>query len=365
MGSLSLNLNCRPSISGRRYVVASGHHLASMAGSEVLRAGGNAIDAGVAAGIALGVLESEFVSFAGVAPIILYSAEKEEIVTISGLGVWPRAASRDQLARQWGGRIPVGVERTVVPSAPDAWITALERYGTMGFADVAAFAIDFAANGFPMYPMMADRIEAHHASYSKFQSNAAIYLPNGKAPEIGSQFIQSDLAASLQFLADEDRAAAAKGGRLAGLQAARDAFYRGDMARKIVDFHQSEGGLLSARDMDEFSVEVEKSTHIRFKDWEIHGCGPWCQGPMLLQALKLIEGFDISGLGHNTPEYLHILVEALKLAAGDRERYFGDPRFVDVPLDMLLSDGYLAVRRGMIDPEKAFPDMPPGGLDDM
>lgn len=364
MGSLSPLLNCRPSVSGHRYVVASGHHLASMAGSEILRAGGNAIDAGVAAGIALGVLESEFVSVAGVAPIILYSAEQDALVTISGLGVWPKSARREQLAKQWGGRIPPGVERTVVPSAPDAWITALERYGTMGFADVAEFAIGFASDGFRMYPMMAERIEAYHASYARFPSNAAIYLPNGKPPEVGAQFIQSDLASSLQFLADEDRAASAKGGRLAGLKATRDAFYRGEMARKIVDFHQSEGGLLTADDMDEFSVEVESSAHVGFRDWEVHGCGPWCQGPMLLQALKLIEGFDIANLGHNSAEYLHIVVEALKLAAGDRERYFGDPRFVDVPMDMLFSEDYLARRRQMIDPAKAFPDMPPGGLDD-
>ncbi len=344
-------------------MVAAGHHLASMAGSEVLRAGGNAIDAGVAAGIALGVLESEFVSVAGVAPIILYSAEKDEMVTISGLGGWPSAARREQLAAEWGGHIPVGIPRTVVPAAPDAWITALERYGTMGFADTAAYAIEFAALGFPMYPMMADRIEKYHDSYSKFPSNREIYLPNGRVPEIGEQFVQSDLASSLQFLADEDRAAATKGGRLAGLQAVRDAFYRGDIAKKIIAFHQSEGGLLAADDLANFSVDVEKSIQVQFSDWEIHGCGPWCQGPMLLQALKIIEGFDIKSMGHNSAEYLHVIVEALKLAAGDRERFLGDPKFVDVPMAMLFSDDYLSARRAMIDPARAFPDMPPGGLD--
>lgn len=352
----------RPVIAGRRHVVAAGHHLASLAGFEVLQAGGNAIDAGVAAGLALGVLESQLVSVAGVAPIILYSAEHDRVVTISGLGGWPRLADPDRLQALWGDRIPVGIERTVVPAAPDAWITALERFGRMGFADVAAFAIDFAGNGFPMYPLMAELIGQHRDAYARFPSNAAIYLPGGEPPAVGSLFRQTDLGASLQFMAEEDRAAAAKGGRLAGLAAARDAFYRGDIAARIVAWHTEQGGLLRAEDLADFRVGVEAPLSVPLGDWTVHGCGAWCQGPMLLQALRIAGGFDLRGMGHNSAAYLHVVTEALKIAAADREAFIGDPAFVGVPLQTLLSDDYLAARRRLIDPGRALPDMPPPGL---
>src|SRR3546814_719048 len=197
----------RPVISGRKLMFASGHSLASLAGFEILQAGGNAIDAGVAAGIALGVLESELVSVAGVASIILYSADHDEIVTISGVGGWPQAARCETFVREHGGSIPIGVLRTVVPAAPDAWITALARYGTMGFADVASFAIEFAERGFLMYPLMAELIATHRDTYAAFPSNREIYLPTGAAPEIGSLFVQADLGRTLRFMADADRAA--------------------------------------------------------------------------------------------------------------------------------------------------------------
>jgi len=352
---------CRPVIYGNKHVVAAGHYLASLAGLEILEAGGNAIDSGVAAGIALGVLESELVSFGGVAPIILYSAEADEIVTISGLGSWPAAASSAYFREHHRGHIPPGLLRTVVPAAPDAWITALSRFGTMGFADVASAAIRFAAEGFHMYPLMAELISKHRADYDRYDANRAIYLPQGAAPKVGSLFMQEDLARTLRFMATEDRAAARKGGREAGLAAARRAFYEGDIAKTITAFHRDQGGLLTAEDLAGFSVEIEKSVSVTFGDTVVHGCGPWCQGPMLLQALKILEGLDLVSLGHNSAAYLHHITEAVKLAAADRECHFGDPRFVEVPLATMLSEPYVAERRQQIDPEKAWPDMPPAG----
>ena len=208
----------QPRVHGNRHMTASGHILATQAGYEIFEAGGNAIDAGVAAGIALGVVHSDMVQFAGVAPIMVYLAERREVVTISGLGGWPRAASIDRFIGEHAGSIPVGVLRTVVPAAPDAWIQALEHYGTLSFAEVAAPAIRYAAEGFAMHGVMRDYIEANQAAYRRWPQNAAIYLPNDRVPGLGERFVQADLARSIQHLADEERPARAKGGRAAGLR---------------------------------------------------------------------------------------------------------------------------------------------------
>ena len=349
----------RPNIRGTRHAVVAGHYLAAHAGFQVLEAGGNAVDAGVAGGLALGVVESEYVNVAGVAPILIYLAATGEVVTIAGLGTWPKAASSTFFQTRHGGDIPIGILRTVVPAAPDAWITALEKYGTMSFADVAAAAIRFAGEGFPMYPLMHDIIEAEAATVRGWPSSAAVFLPDGRPPEVGKLFVQSDLARTLQYMADEE--AAAKGGREAGLAAARDAFYKGDIAAQIIRFHEENGGLLTAEDLAGYRVTIEPPVHTRFADIDVYGCGPWCQGPMLLQALGVLNGIDLENLGHNTTAYVHTVTEAIKLAAADREAYYGDPKFVDVPIQKLLSPEYAASRRALIRPHEAWPDMPPAG----
>ena len=340
-------------------MIAAGHHLAAQAGFEILEAGGNAIDAGVAAGIALGVLESEMVNVAGVAPIMICLASSRKVITISGLGTWPGAATLELFVETHGGHIPPGLLRTVVPAAPDAWITALEEYGTMSFSDVAASAIRFAADGFSMYPFMAERITERAEDFRRWPSNADIYLPDGQPPKVGELFVQTDLARSLQFMADEEQAAASQG-RPAGLRAARHAFYCGDLANTIVDFHRQHGGLLTMEDMAGFRVGIEAPAHTRFAGVDVYACGPWCQGPALLQMLAILDGIDLGELGHNSPAYLHTLIEAMKLSFADRERYYGDPRFVDVPMDALLSADYAAQRRALIG-GSASPALPPAG----
>jgi gamma-glutamyltranspeptidase/glutathione hydrolase len=355
----------RPTIAVTRHAIAAGHYLAATAGFEILQAGGNAIDAGVAAGIALGVLQSDLVDVAGVAPIMIYLADKEEVVTIAGLGPWPKALDPELFQREHGGKIPKGVLRTVVPAAPDAWITALRRYGTMSFGEVASAAIRLARDGFPMYPLMAASLKRHEADHRAWPSTAAIFLPNGRLPETGEVFRQTDLGASLQYMADEERAAAHRNpngrGREAGLEAARDAFYRGDIARKIVAFMKQEGGLLSAEDLAEYRSPVGPPERRRFGDLEVFTCGAWCQGPVLLQTLALLEGTDLAGLGQNTPDYIHHVTEALKLAFADREAYYGDPEMVEVPLATLISPEYASERRKLIHTDKAWPEMPPMG----
>ena len=355
----------RPTIAVTQHAIAAGHYLAATAGFDILQAGGNAIDAGCAAGIALGVLQSDLVDVAGVAPIMIYLADREEVVTIAGLGPWPKALDPQFFQREHRGKIPKGVLRTVVPAAPDAWITALKRYGTMSFGDVAAAAIRLARDGFPMYPLMAASLKRHEADHRAWPSTAAIFLPNGRVPEPGEVFRQTDLAASLQYMADEERAAvhrSPKGrGREAGLEAARDAFYRGDIARKIVTFMKQEGGLLSAEDLADYRSPVGPPERRRFGDLEVFTCGAWCQGPALLQTLALLEGTDLASLGHNTTDYIHHTAEALKLAFADREAYYGDPAVVEVPLATLISSEYAAERRKLIRPDRAWSEMPPPG----
>jgi gamma-glutamyltranspeptidase/glutathione hydrolase len=349
-----------PRIIGTRHMVASANYLAAQAGFEILEAGGNAIDAGVAGGIALGVLQCEYVHFAGVAPIMIHMAETNETVTLSGLGPWPKLASAAWFREHQAGRILANIKRCVVPAAPDSWITALERYGTMSFGQVAAAAIRFGREGFGLPSISAEIIEGAVDTVKRWPSNAAIYLPNGELPKAGQRFFQTDLANSIQYMADQE-AAASKGGRLAGLAAARAAFYRGDIAQKIVAYHKANDGWLREDDLAEFHVDIETPLSVRFGDVTVMGCRPWCQGPVLLQTLKVLDGIDLKTLGHNTPDYIHTLIEALKLSFADRHAYYGDPKFVDVPIDALLSEAYAAHRRTLIDPTRAYPEMPPAG----
>jgi gamma-glutamyltranspeptidase/glutathione hydrolase len=310
--------------------------------------------------IALGVLHSDQVQFSGVAPMVIYLAERDEVVTVAGLGGWPKAARLDVLLGEHGGTIPLGLLRTVVPAAPDAFVLALERYGTMSFGDVAAAAIRYAREGFTMHPVMAHYIARNEATYRRWPQNAAIWLPHGRPPREGELFVQADLARSLTFMADEERAAAGRG-RIAGLHAARDAFYRGDLATAMVRYHREHGGWLTAEDLAEYRSAIEPPARTTFRDVEVMSCGPWCQGPTLLQMLALLDTEDLAALGHNSLAYVHRLTEAMKLAFADRDRYYGDPRFVRVPMDHLLSPAYAAERRRLLRDDRAWPEMPPAG----
>jgi gamma-glutamyltranspeptidase/glutathione hydrolase len=279
------------------------------------------------------------------------------VETIAGLGPWPRSIPADLFMREHGGSIPSGVLRTVVPAAPDAWITALERHGTMGFGDVAGHALRFARDGFAVYPLLAGNIRDHEAEYARWPGNAAIFLPGGRRPEVGKRFVQSDLARTLQYMVDEERKAVGKG-RLAGLAAAHAAFYRGDIAREIAAFMQREGGYLTMEDLAGYRSRLEPAVRRMWRGHEVLTCGPWCQGPALLEALLLFERAGLDGLSHNSPDYLHLLTECVKAAMADREYHFGDPAFIDVPLDRLLSEAHLAARLREIDPARALAGMP-------
>ena len=357
----------RPLVGGVTHMVSTGHYLATAAGYRILEQGGNAIDAGVAAGIAINVTLPQYTSFGGVAPIIIHHAPTGETREISGLGRWPAEASIDYFHREQGGDLPHGVMRTVTPAAPDAWLTALERYGTMSFEQVVTPALELAAAGFPIPATLhralvnsGDNIILDEGDTSRWTSTMRIFYPGGKALNTGELLVQSDLAQTFRRLIDAERAAAGPG-REAAIRAARHRFYQGDIAEEMVAFIRGEGGWLAMSDLANFTVGVDTPPSIDYKGIAVYACGPWCQGPVNLHALRILEDCDLAGMGHNSADYIHTVLEALKLAFADRHAYYGDPDFVSVPLEGLLSRAYARERRREIDPRRAHPEMPDAG----
>jgi gamma-glutamyltranspeptidase/glutathione hydrolase len=342
---------------GSRWAVAAGHPLAAEAAARMLTVGGNAVDAGVAAGICLGVVHVDMVGVAGVAPILVHLARGRETWQVSGVGPYPAVSTPEYFRTRHGGQIPPGLGRTVVPAAPDAWCTALERWGTMSFADVVTPALEHAERGFPLSSFSAYQMSSNVDKYKRWPSSEALYLRDGRALRTGERLVQRELGETLgRMIAAEKRAG---GSRAAGIRAARDEFYRGETAKRIAEFHRSEGGPLSLADLANFSVEVDRPLTTTFGCYEIASCGFWCQGPVLLEIFNMLEGIDLVALGHNSPAYLHRLVETIKLAFSDRDAYFGDPHFVTVP-PALLSKAYARLRRELVG-DRAWAEMPPAG----
>lgn len=349
----------RPPIRARHAAIASGHYLATVAGMRILRQGGNAIDAGVAAGICIDVLMPDQCNFGGVAPIIVYHQESGDLVSISGLGNWGRAATLEHFLEHEGGQIPYGVKRSIVPGAPDAWVTAIARYGRLSFAEVAQPALELCEGGFVVYEGLERGLIAGRERIAGWSASAATFLRDGEPYRVGEVLFQPDLARTLRrMIAAEERAG---GGRATKALAARDEFYTGDIGKEIANYISREGGFLDERDLADFHVEIEAPPSTDYRGVEVYSCGPWCQGPVLLQALTMLEGVDLTELGHNSASYIHLLAETLNLVFADRERYYGDPNFVDVPLDYLLSKPHAAERLAAIDPARAFGRMPHHG----
>ena len=356
----------RPTLMARRHAVVANHPLATRAGMRILDGGGNAIDAGVAASLVLNVVESDMCHFLGVAPTMVYIATTGTVDSVVGPGAFPQAATLGYFHEKHGGLIPRGVLQAVVPSAADTWFSLLSRHGTMSFGDVAAEAIDLAENGFPMFPLrrarMLEMLRAGGIHYACPATDAA-FLVNGEVQEVGDIVRQPAMASMFRYIAAEEQAAGSD--RIAGLKAARAAVYEKDIARAIIRVQEEGGGLMTMADLAAHHATYEASRHTEFAGMNVYGSGPWGQGPMLLETLNILKRFDLKAMGHNSVEYLHTLAEALKLAAADRENYFGDPRFIDVPLDELLSPAYAETRAGLINAGRAAPDMPaPGQLSD-
>jgi gamma-glutamyltranspeptidase/glutathione hydrolase len=293
-----------------------------------------------------------------VAPILVHVAGTGQTFEVSGVGPYPRTSTREYFMTRHGGQIPPGLPRTVVPAAPDAWCTALERWGTMSFADAIAPALEHAGRGFAVSAFSAYQMGANADKYRRWPSSTALYLRDGRAYRMGEVLVQRELADTLERMVAAERRAG--GSRAAGVRAARDEFYRGETARRIAEFHRANDGPLAAADLADFSVEVAPALRTRFGALEIAACGFWCQGPVLLQIVNMLEGLDLKALGHNSPAYLHRIVETIKLAFADRDAYYGDPAFVTVPAERLLSRAFAEERRALVG-ERACKEMPPAG----
>ena len=361
----------RPVIRGRRLVVSCGHYLAALVGMRMHALGGNAIDAGVAMVFAQAVLESQSFGFGGEVPILVYSARDRRVVAINGNTCAPAAATIEWFRAQGIAMIPGdGFLPAGVCAVPDALITALDRYGRLTLEQVMTPAIELASGGFPMYEGMLRSLVQHEARFrAEWPTSAALFLPGGVLPRIGDTWRNPDLARTFGRFVDAERSVASRG-RSAALQAARDCFYRGPIAREIVAFQRDttvrdangtvSRGLLTADDFAAFETRVEAPVVLNYRGYDVCKCGPWSQGPVFLQQLALLEGIDLRALGHNSARYIHVLMETTKLAMADRERYYGDPQFVDVPLAGLLSKSYAAARRELIDPQAASTELRPG-----
>ncbi len=358
----------RPEIAGTFGVVASTHWIASSVGMAVLERGGNAFDAAAAVAFTLQIAEPHLNGPGGDVPIIIHSAKSGTQHVICGQGGAPDAATPERFAALGLDLIPgTGLLPAVVPGAFDAWALMLRDWGTMELADILAYAIGYAKNGIHIVPRISAQIESVRPLFeAEWKTSAAVFLPGGKVPAPGSLFPRPALAETWQRLLREGG-----GSREARIDAARNAWYRGFVAEAIGKFYRTQEvldvtgqrhrGLLTENDLARWAATVEDPVSTDYHNHTILKAGPWSQGPVLLQQLALLKGFDIGAMDPNGAEFVHTLVESAKLAFADREAYYGDPDFVQVPLNELLSPAYNDARRKLIG-KNASLELRPGAI---
>ncbi|HEY2937706.1 MAG TPA: gamma-glutamyltransferase [Gaiellaceae bacterium] len=339
----------RPTLVGSRYMVSAGHPIVAQVAALVLERGGSAIDAGVAGGLAANVVMVDMCNFGGVAPILVRAAGSDEVWSVAGLGTWGSDATLEAFRSRFGDDMPLGGAVAIVPGAPAAWIAALARWGTWSFAEVAAPALELAADGYVLDLRTAYALELFGGHW---ETTRDVYWPEGRPPRLGDRLRQPQLAALLQRLVDAESG----GDRAAALDRVRRAFYEGEVAERIVNFVRADSGWLTEADLAGFVADVAPAVSRPCAGWLVHTTDTWSQGPALLQALAILEGCELEAFGHNSAEYVHLVAESVKLAFSDRERWYGDPRFVDVPLARLLSDEHAAELRALIG-DDALPNL--------
>jgi gamma-glutamyltranspeptidase/glutathione hydrolase len=350
----------RPVIRGRQYAVASMKAEATRAAVRILEAGGNGFDAAVAGQAALAVVDAALNGVGSDAVILVYDAKLKQVFSINAEGTAPRLATIEWYQRNYGGKLPENdtLLSGTVPGVVDAWYILLERWGTMSFAQVLEQAIDLAENGFPIGNALARAIESSK-KLRKYPSSVRVYYPGGRAPQPGEIFRNPDLAATLKKMVEAEKAAAGKG-RSEALRAARDRFYKGDIARAMAKFSEENGGLFRYEDFANYTAKVEDPVAIDYRGYRVYKNPSASQGPAELFALNILEGYDLKAMGHNSVAYLHTSVEAIKLAMADREKFLGDMDFIRIPYAGLLSKEYAAERRKLIDPDRASFELRPG-----
>ena len=350
----------RPVVRGRTQAAASMKPEATQAAERILMAGGNAFDAAVASQAVLGLVDAASNGVGSDAVILVYDAKAKTVVSINAEGTAPKLATIDWYKKNLDGKLPQSdtLLSGTVPGVVDAWYLLLDRWGTMSFAQVLQPAIEIAENGFPIGERMASAI-ATSRKLKKYPSSVKVYFPGGDAPKAGDIFKNPDLGRTLRKLVEAEKANAAKG-RHEALKAARDRFYKGDIARTMAKFSEEQGGLFRYEDFAEYTAKFETPVSTDYRGYRVYKNASANQGPTELFALNILEGYDLKALKHNSPEYIHTSIEAVKLALADREKYLGDMDFIQIPFEGLLSKDYARERRALIDPAKASLDMRPG-----
>lgn len=354
----------RPVIQGTRGVVAAGHHLAAAAGFRALERGGNAVDAAATMTFCLALVEPHNCGLGGEVPVLLWSAKEKRARAISGQGSAPAEMTLEWFRRAGIDLIPGdGLLGAMVPAVVGTWSEALTRFGSFTFAQVLEPAIELAEEGFPMYPSLHTALAQNAERIVRdYPDTANVWLREGQPPAVGELVGNPAWARVLRRMCDAEAKAASRG-RTAGIEAAREEFYKGETAARICDWlakaqvrdasGRANKGFLTRIDLMNWRAAVEEPARGTYRGIEVCKCPPWSQGPVFLQQLALLEGFDLNGMGHNSAEHLHTYLECAKLAFADREAYYGDPVFDQVPLDALLAKGYADARRTLVGPESS------------
>ncbi|HYE88558.1 MAG TPA: gamma-glutamyltransferase family protein [Vicinamibacterales bacterium] len=343
----------RPAVIGPTGGISTGHPLTTAAAFGILLKGGNAFDAGVASLIAGGVIEQDLYSLGGEALVLVYPKKENKVTSIVGQGWAPKAVDVDWYLSRNKTLDGAGLDPAVVPGALHAALTVLEKWGTMTFEEVAAPGIAYAELGFPMRASTANAIRRQLKFFESWPDNRKYWLKaDGSQYRPGETVKLPTLARTLKRMVDAERSAKRKG-RAAGIAAARDRFYKGDIAAEMVAFLQKHGAPFDKSDFSEYFARIEEPAKTTYRGYTVYKHGFGSQGPVLLQALNILENFDLRAMGYASADYLHTVTEALKLAYADRDSYYADPAFVQVPGEGLLSKAYAKERAALIDPKRA------------
>ena len=343
---------------GTDYAVSSLMPEATLAAEHMLRAGGNAFDAIVAGQAVLGVVQPASNGLGSDAELLVYDAKSKKVYSVDAEGTAPKLATIEWYKTHKGGKLPVdhSLLAGTVPGVVDAWYILLSRWGTKSFADVLTPAIKLAERGVPIGGGL------NSPELRRYPTTERLFRPpDGKAWIDGELWKNPDLARTLQRLVDAEREAMPKG-RLAALKAARDRFYKGDIAQEMGKFSEENGGLFRYDDFASYSAEVEVPVSVNYRGYTVYKNPSATQGPAELMALNILEGYDLKKMGLNSPDYIHTSAEAMKLAMADRDTYLGDADFIQIPYKGLLSKEYAAQRRKLIDPTKASREFRPGDV---
>ena len=343
----------RPPVGGRNGGASAGHPLTTAAAFEVLLKGGNAFDAGAAAMLVGGVVEQDLYSLGGEGLVLVYPQSERKVTSVVGQGWAPKGATIDWYTARHKNLDGEGLDPAVIPGAIHAALTVLEKWGTMSFEQVSARAIEYARDGFPLRPRTAAAIEGNLDFFKKWPDNQRYWLKaDGSMYKPGETIKLPSLARTLTLMVEAERAAASKG-RAAGVVAARDRFYKGDIAREMVAFLKQHQAPFELDDFAEFFAKIEEPATTNYRGYQVYKHSFGSQGPVLLETLNILENFDLKSMKRNSAEYIHTIIEALKLGYADRDTYYGDPAFVKTPGEGLLSKAYAKQRAALIDSKHA------------